>query len=141
MEPIQRILSINVSGRMFSVPEETLKVSGLFADMLEDGVVDDLITIYKSPMAFEEMLVYMYSPEYVYPARFDAEADYYLMPKIVRVPKKPVTGSKGERGCDGTQGRDGPQGDQKRVPYSALGSKGWCGRDNRSGCISGNTCR
>ena len=132
MEAELRIIKLNISGRIFEVPEHILVVSGLFAGMIEDVIdigINTPIVLYRSPLAFEEMLAYMYSPKYIYPARFDVEADFYLMPKIVRVPKAVIPGPKEPKYNQGYRSEQG-----QRAQYSCNGTTRSCSGANYSCC-------
>lgn len=77
----QQIVKLNVSGRIFLVPLDILKISPFFTGMLEDCSYDgEEVMIYRSPLLFEYVLTYMYDLAYLYPLEAEGEIDYYCLP-------------------------------------------------------------
>lgn len=68
------LVTLNISGRIFRIPTETLAPSKYISDLIGDDLE---IVINRSPKLFEHVFAYLVDPKYKYPQKYSDELDYY----------------------------------------------------------------
>lgn len=74
------LITINISGKIFSTQKEIISKSNLFKTMLEDIEYNgEIIYLYRSAHIFKHVYAFLIDHTYPYPKKYEGELKYYLI--------------------------------------------------------------